>query len=330
MSNSIFAAFEEQESGFEKVFEFKKSAKTKEKQEDHAKSDGKFNIYEKITNRIVEQLKQGKIPWRKPWIGGGKAVRHRDGKPYKLINQLLLEYEGEYITYRQCQAEGGRIKKGEKANLIVEFFPVKKTAEEIAAEIAAGAKPGEIDDTKRFVLRYENVFNVLTQCEGITPKYFKDGERTNINSEDRIEAAENLMKDYLNRSHVTLENRESEGAFYAPNSDLVVLPNFEQFTGAPEYYSTAFHELTHSTGHAKRLNRFEHGYFGSTPYSKEELVAEIGSAAIMNRVGLETGDTFKNSTAYIQSWLEKLQNDDKFVFQASAQADKAMKLILNE
>ena len=107
----------------------------------------------------------------------------------------------------------------------------------------------------------------------------------------------------------------------------------EQFPDAAEYYSTLFHEATHSTGHPKRLDRLPKNaiaaHFGSEEYSKEELTAEIGAASIMNVLGLETAHSFKNSAAYIQSWLRALKNDKRLIVSAAARAEKAVKLILN-
>ena len=105
----------------------------------------------------------------------------------------------------------------------------------------------------------------------------------------------------------------------------------EQFAETAEYYSTAFHEMTHSTGHAKRLDRLEKtAFFGSDAYSKEELIAEIGAAALVNRCGLETAKSFRNSAAYIQSWHQALKNDTRFIVSAAGKAEKAMALIMGE
>lgn len=127
-------------------------------------------------------------------------------------------------------------------------------------------------------------------------------------------------------------NHEAGGrAFYNPSADAVTLPLMDQFFEVSEYYSTAFHELTHSTGHTSRLNRLSKtAHFGNEEYSKEELVAEIGAAALVNHVGLETPSSFRNSAAYVQSWLKALSNDKRMIVSAAGQAEKAVRLILNE
>ena len=126
-----------------------------------------------------------------------------------------------------------------------------------------------------------------------------------------------------------LIHEEGDRAFYRPTTDSITLPLMAQFTATAEYYSTAFHELTHSTGHASRLNRLEKvAFFGTEAYSKEELVAEIGASALVNHAGLETSRSLRNSVAYIQNWLSVLKNDKRFIVSAWGKAEKAVNLIL--
>ena len=114
--------------------------------------------------------------------------------------------------------------------------------------------------------------------------------------------------------------------------DYVQVPTMEQFPKAEEYYSTLFHEMTHSTGHTSRLNRFtgaaKAAAFGSEEYSKEELIAEIGAAALVNRCGIETRHSFRNSAAYLQSWIKALRNDNTLIIGAAGKAEKAVAYIL--
>ena len=210
---------------------------------------------------------------------------------------------------------GGSVRKGEKANMVV-FWKWIETEDE---------ETGEKKEIP--FLRYYNVFHV-DQCNGITPKHAQPLPDTTIEPDT---TADSIIADYLHRSGVTLIHQMGDRAFYRPSTDSVTLPDRYQFADAAEYYSTAFHELTHSTGHASRLNRLDKpAAFGSGDYSKEELVAEIGSAALVNHCGLETDDTFRNSAAYIQSWLQVLQNDKRMIVSAAGKAEKAVKLILNQ
>ena len=148
-----------------------------------------------------------------------------------------------------------------------------------------------------------------------------------------IKAGDKIINDYINREHLNFVECKSNKAYYSPSNDTVVVPLKEQYNLINEYYSTTFHELTHSTGHKNRLNRLQTGAvaaFGSENYSKEELVAEIGSTTLMSIAGIETAKTFRNSTAYIQNWLQVLRNDNKFIVSASSKAEKAVNYILAE
>lgn len=273
-----------------------------------------MDIYGEITNRIMDQMKQGIIPWQKPWVASGAAISHTTGKPYSLLNQMLLGRAGEYATFKQVQQEGGRVRKGEKSSMIV-FWKWMTVKDE------------ETDEEKEIpLLRYYNVFHI-DQCEGLEAKHGKplpQGVEPN-------EAAQAIIDAYLAREGVTLEHQQGDHAFYRPSTDTIVLPLRDQFAETAEYYSTAFHEMTHSTGHAKRLDRLEKtAFFGSDAYSKEELIAEIGAAALVNRCGLETAKSFRNSAAYIQNWLQALKNDKRFIVSAAGKAEKAVALIVGE
>lgn len=274
------------------------------------------DIYQAITDCITAQLEQGVIPWHKPWIVSGKAcaISRSTGKPYSLLNQLILGKPGEYATFAQIKQEGGRIKRGAKAQFVVFWKWIEQENKD---------NPGEIK--KIPFLRYYNVFH-LDDCDDLQPKH-----KTAAAQPLEPDAAANaIISDYLTRSGVKLEHRSGDRVFYRPSTDTVVLPEMEQFTERAEYYSTAFHELTHSTGHASRLNRLTAtAHFGNEEYSKEELVAEIGAAALVNHAGLETSSSFRNSAAYVQSWLKALQNDKRLIVSAAGQAEKACSLILN-
>lgn len=275
-----------------------------------------FDIYAAVTDRIIAQLEQGIIPWNKPWTGlQSGAVSGATGKPYSLLNQMLLGKPGEWYTWNQIQKLGGKVRKGEKSSMVVFWkqIPIKEE------DPATGEKVERLIP----MLKYFNVFHV-DQCEGIEAKTI-DPDAIDPATD---ETTDSIIADYLNRSGVTLEHRKGDEAFYRPADDLVVLPIRQQFQSMAEYYSTTFHELTHSTGHSSRLNRLTgKAFFGNEEYSREELVAEIGAAALMNHCGVETGGSFRNSTAYIQSWLRALRNDKRMIVSASGAAAKAFDLI---
>ena len=279
----------------------------------------KTNVYEMVTERIIAELEKGVIPWEKPWTGVRSGAYNRVSKrPYSLLNQMLLKHTGEYATYKQWQDLGGQVKKGEKSEIVV-FWKIFEAEE-------TNKDTGEKETKKIPLLRYYNVFHI-SQVEGVEPLAPEQ-----LNDEvEPIEEAGKIITDYITREHIEFTECRSNEAYYSPSQDAVVVPMKEQYKVINEYYSTTFHELTHSTGHKNRLNRLETGAvaaFGSETYSKEELVAEIGSASLMNLLGIETVKTFRNSAAYIQSWLQVLRNDNKFIVSASSKAEKAVNYIL--
>jgi antirestriction protein ArdC len=273
-----------------------------------------MDIYKEVTDRIMAQLENGIIPWQKPWIASGNAISHVTGHSYSLLNQMLLGRPGEYVTFAQCQKEGGKVKKGEKSSMVVFWKFIEQEDE-------------ETHEKKQVpFLRYFNVFHI-DQCEGLKAKH----QQELPNTANADEAADDIIRDYLNREGVKLQHQEGDRAFYSPSSDSITLPLLAQFAETAEYYSTAFHELTHSTGHASRLNRLEKtAFFGTEAYSKEELIAEIGAATLVNAAGLETSSSFRNSAAYVQNWLKVLKDDKRFIVSAAGKAEKAVALILGE
>lgn len=278
-----------------------------------------INVYELVTNRIIEQLENNIVPWEKPWSGTLDGASNRvSKKPYSILNQMLLKYNGEYATFKQWQELGGHIRKAEKSEIIVfwKMYPIKEKQDD-GTEIIKTIP----------LLKYINVFHI-SQVDGVEP--LKQKVTHDI---EPIDKAEKILNDYWNRENITIEHVKGDKAFYNPMFDKIQLPLFEQFKQSEEYYSTAFHESVHSTMKTSRCNRQEDRKgkvvsFGSEEYSKEELVAEVGSAQLMNIVGIETTKSFRNSTAYIQSWLKVLRNDNKFIVSASSKAEKAVNYIL--
>jgi antirestriction protein ArdC len=263
------------------------------------------SIHEMVTQKIIEKLEAGVIPWRKPWRNGG-AVNWKSQKAYRGINCLLLE-DGEYATFKQITEAGGIVKKGAKSEIVV-FWKWLEDKE---------------DETKKIpLLRYYRVFNVLTQCEGLESR-----REEQTFEHDPIEACENIIKGYINKP--TMYNLR-DGAWYKPFLDYLNVPPIEDFPKVEEYYATTFHEMIHSTGHSSRLNRegiSTTAKFGSEDYSKEELVAEIGASMLSSLARIDN-DTFENSVSYIQSWLKVLKNDKTLLVKAGSQSQKAVDYIL--
>lgn len=282
-------------------------------------------VYEIITDRIAKTLEAGTVPWHKPWkVAGQPDCNLVSGKPYRGINVWLtlastLEFSFTspyWLTFKQCQGLGGRVKKGEKGTPIV-FWNFKEIVEE--------AKDGNEAKVKKIPMaRYYTVFNA-DQCEGLEkhiPKPEWEGKPFNP-----IAEAEKIVAGYQGKPAIT---EGGARACYSPSRDTVTMPPRQAFDSPAEWYSTLFHELTHSTGHASRLARegvVENHFFGDEAYSKEELIAEMGAAFLSGMAGIENA-TVNNSAAYIAHWLKALKNDPKLIIQAASAAQKAADLIL--
>lgn len=259
-------------------------------------------VYSIVSQKIMKKLKEGVVPWRRPW-NALPAVNWVTQRPYQGINTLLLE-SGEYATFKQISKAGGKIKKGSKGHLVV-FWKMMEIEKEEGKEKTIP------------YLRYYHVFEINSQCEGLCSK-IKTHKVNNPLTE-----AERILKEYKEPpviSHVPGK------AFYRPSEDLISLPKPSLFHSSPDYYSTLFHELIHSTGHAKRLNREAvsrgHISFGDHLYSQEELIAEIGAAMLCGVCGIDN-ITINNSTAYIKTWMEKLDDDPKLIVYGASKAQKA-------
>ena len=280
-----------------------------------------------VTDRVIEQLKKGIIPWHRPWTGTAGTINYVTRKPYSLLNQVILGREGEWITFKQLKELGGSIKKGSKAGIVVFYGKYTYTKEvKEDAEEATVVKEYAIP-----VLRYYKVFHI-SDCTGIESKV--DSKPVTVASEP-IERAEVIINGYVEREEgLKVKNDEpSNRAFYRPSNDLVVVPMLSQYSVTEEYYSTVFHELTHSTMAESRCNRKKGNKmaaYGSADYSREELVAELGSAMLCTIAELNSEKAFKNSVAYIQGWLHALANDNKMIVWAASRAEKAARYILGE
>jgi antirestriction protein ArdC len=213
-----------------------------------------INIYEMVTNRIIEQLEKGVVAWRKTWAGS-EPINYVSRKQYRGINLLLLPFGGEYLKYKQALEAGGHVKKGEKSHLIIFWKMLEREN-----------KDGEKEELP--YLRYSNVFHI-SQCDGIESK-IQPAEPTGT---EPIAEAQVIFDEYINRSKITFRQVNGiNAAFYKPSTDSIVLPMIEQFESAVEYYTVAFHEAAHSTGHESRLNRF----------SGKEKISAYGGALLQN------------------------------------------------
>lgn len=278
-------------------------------------------VYEIITQKITEKLDAGISPWKQPWRSEVSAPMNAiSRKPYRGVNVLLLGMQLHanpyWLTFRQAQQLGGSVRKGESSTPIV-FFK----------QLEVDGRESDSDDTTTIpILRYYHVFNV-EQCD--IPEENKPPWSSSIDPihHDPIRSCENIVESYSSRPTITSINPNR--AFYRPSEDVVNVPPMSRFTDVHEYYSTLFHELVHSTGHETRLKRkevVESHRFGTIPYAREELVAEIGAAFLCATAGIEN-TTLDNSAAYLKGWSEKLRNNPRWLVTAAGQAQKATDLI---
>lgn len=277
------------------------------------------NVYQMVTDKILSIMAEGKIPWHKPWTGTADGAFNRVSKrPYSLLNQMMLKHSGEYASFKQWKELGGHIKAGSKSEMVV-FWKLQQ-ATEVDND---GQEKGKLIP----ILRYYNVFHI-SQVDGVEP--LADAEKPGADNKP-INTIHECLSGYAEREGIALTIGTSNRAFYVPSRDAIVIPALEQFDCSEEFYGTWAHESIHSTMKENRCDRTNDNKtvaFGSTDYSKEELVAEIGSANILNHFGIETEKTIRNSAAYIQSWMKVLKDDPCMIVGASSKAEKATNYIL--
>lgn len=270
-----------------------------------------MNVYQVITDRILQSLAQGVVAWRKPWRTT-TPMNLVSGKEYRGINVIMLHtssFESPYwLTFNQARTLGGTVCKGERGTPIV-FWRRDEERDE----------KGEPEE--RFVLRYFTVFNIA-QCQGVKAPTVEPRPAF-----DPIAACERIVAGFAGRPRI-----EHGGAVacYVPALDNVRMPSREAFSSSPEYYSTLFHELTHATGAAHRLARkgiLDRAGFASHAYSFEELIAECGAAFLCAEAGIVNA-TLDNSAAYIASWSKKLRTEPRWLVHAAGQAARAADLVL--
>jgi antirestriction protein ArdC len=291
-------------------------------------------VHEVITAKMVGLLERGTVPWRSGWtrspVGAPRSAS--TGKVYRGINHFLLAVAAQaagytrssWVTFRQAKELGGSVRKGEKGLPCI-FWRVLdggSPSDEQEAD-AADDSDARSSGRRRFVIRYYTVFNVQ-QCEGL-PAHLVDTSTTPARA---ILPCDAIVSGY--QAGPTIEHGFNR-ACYSPINDNVSMPSATVFDTAEHYYATLYHELTHSSGHPDRLGRFPSSGilppFGSPDYSREELVAEMGSALLCAEAGISCA-TLENQAAYVAGWLKVLEQDSRAVIFAAAQAQRAVDRIL--
>lgn len=290
------------------------------------------DLYQEVTDTILASLEAGTVPWHQPWkydATVGLPTSISTGKGYRGVNVFVLWMTAQakgysspwWGTFNAIKERGGMVRKGEKGTTVVFWkrLVVKVKPEERAAN---GGK-----DTKVIpMLRHFVVFNAA-QADGL-PERFTDSPTVDLTDFDPIATCEEIVEGYTD-GPVVVEGHDG-GAWYSPQLDRVSLPPRGAFDSAEAYYSTMFHELGHSTGHASRLNRpgiVENHRFGDELYSKEELVAEMTAAMLSAVAGIHQR-TVPASAAYLEHWMRVLRGDPKLIISAGGAAQRAADRIL--
>lgn len=272
-------------------------------------------VYDQITERIIAMLANGTVPWRKPWKTQSGFPRNLvSRKTYRGINVFLLHamsYESPFwLTYRQALELGGNVRKGEKACPVV-FWKQLQFEDKQTGEL------GKIP-----MARFYYCFN-LAQCDGIK-KIPAPVAETPLSAPTKPDEIIAFMPMRPEIKHGMTK------AYYSPDADIVAMPDRARFENESGYYATLFHELVHATGHKSRLNRTTltaSTGFGSNPYCREELIAEMGATFLCGQAEIAEG-MIENSASYLNGWLKLLQQDKSLIVQAAAQAQKAADFIL--
>lgn len=276
-------------------------------------------LYASVTQRIIDELKEGAPPWSKPWKDGTVGLttvpsNATSGRMYSGINTLILYMQAKdqgypthgWATFQQANQIGANVRKGEKATQVV--F-VKRTVKE-----EEGQEP-----KKSTVMKTYSVFN-LAQLDNVPPQYSEPPPP--IDEEASHEASLQLMKD----CGMKVIHGGNKAAYY-PTRDEICMPPFGSFKSETDYWGTLWHEGVHWTGSKKRLDRQFGKRFGDKAYSFEELVAELGSAFTCARLGIPAG--FR-SASYIDHWLKILGDDNRAIFTAASYASHAANYIAEQ
>lgn len=283
------------------------------------------DIYQEVSDQIIGYLEQGTVPWRNPirhGTGDGFPKNLHSGKRYRGINVLLLAmqawnsgYASDYwLTFKQARGRGGQVRKGQKGSLVT-FWKMYETKDKETGE------PATIP-----VLKHYTAFNV-EQIEGIDiPDAPMDHPGAPF---EPLQHAEAIVAGYADGPKI---EHGGQIAYYRPSVDAIRIPKPDYFETGERYYATLFHELSHSTGHSRRLDRgldTRLTSFGSPDYSREELVAEMSSAFLCASAGISP-PTIEQSAAYIESWIGVLKGDKRLAVAAAGAGQKSADWILGE
>jgi len=271
------------------------------------------SIYDTVTNRIIENLEKGCIPWIKPWHTENTLDRNiKSGNEYNGINRVILGMSGYqsniWGSFKQWKDLGANVKLHEKGTQIVFYSPVKTNS--------INPETNQSEESFYACMKTYYVFNA-EQVEGIEIKNRDIEDKPFLNN---VEIDNMVMNTGASIRH------SGNSAYYRPSEEYINMPVKSDFNDEAGYYATLLHELTHWSGAKHRLDRTKGKRFADTAYAFEELIAELGSAFLCEKYSVK-GDI--RHEGYIQSWLKALKNDNKMIFKASAYAQKSTDYIVN-
>lgn len=301
----------------------------------------KYDIYQDVTDRILEALEAGVLPWVRPWTLEGNAIpglplNAVSGRYYSGINVLLLWLSAsakgyrqrKWITAKAAHKLGGHVRKGEKATKVVNYNPVEREKCDDEGNVLLDEHGNP--ELEHFAYITNHVLFNIEQCENLPETLFETVKNELQSNTLNIELREDVQLMIDGLEGLELEHVAGNIAYYDPMKDKIVLPRITQFSKEADYYSTLLHEMTHATGHAKRLNRegitAANAKFGSPKYAFEELIAQMGNAFICAHLGL---DVIDESASYIDSWIQALKSDKKAIFRATGKAREASDYMFN-
>ena len=276
-------------------------------------------IYQMVTDKIVNLLERGTVPWRRTWVGGPSfelPVNLKTGHQYRGVNVILLVSAGYssrfWLSFKQAQTLGGHVRRGERGWPVIFWKRIEITDSKTGG-------PKEIP-----MLRFYRIFNV-DQCEGIAGP---DVPEPVLNEFTPVQKAEAIIAGMPNPPAIV---HHEPRPYYRASTDTVNLPLPELFDSSQFYYAAGFHELAHSTGHESRLNRRPSTaprFFGDREYSKEELISEMASAFLCAEAKIEQA-TLEDTASYLSSWISVLKGTPKMAIKAASAAQAAADYILN-
>ena len=279
------------------------------------------DIYQTITDQVIVAIERdGVAPWSRPWVGrdGGPRMPYnaKSGKAYRGVNVVALlcaawaagHTSGYWLTYKQAKELGGNVRKGEKGTKVV-FWKLLEDKKDPKNKIP--------------MARGYTVFNA-DQCDGLPERFYCPAE--DAADQEKVDE-ENAEAEALIAASEARFIHQGTRACYSPSTDTIKMPLRETFKSWAGYYTTAFHEMGHSTGHSDRLNRKFGAEFGNHDYSKEELIAEFTACFLAAHCDFSR-ETFGNSVSYLKIWVSKLREQPRMLAQAAQAAQKAADRIL--